>query len=282
VDLLIGMKFPVYYAPHHNKVIWLIHQHRQAYDLWNTEFGDIHHWKHGAYVRNTIIASDRRFLSEARRIFTISQNVSDRLLRYNGLPSAPLYSPPLSYEKLHCAAYERFIFYPSRIDAMKRQRELIEAARYMTSDLRILIAGMGASEQVRPLQEAMRTHGLESRVKLLGYVTAEEKIDLFSRCLAVYFGGYDEDYGYVTLEAMFSKKPVITHPDSGGALEFVRSGENGYVVECDARALAECLDGLAASSGSARKLGEEGLNTMREKKVSWDHVIDSILEVSCV
>ena len=37
MDLVIAMKFPAYYVKHPNKVLWLLHQHRQAYDLWGTE-----------------------------------------------------------------------------------------------------------------------------------------------------------------------------------------------------------------------------------------------------
>ena len=39
--------------------------------------------------------------------------------------------------------------------------------------------------------------------------------------LGVIFPPLDEDYGYVTLEAMLAAKPVITCTDSGGPLEFV-------------------------------------------------------------
>src|SRR6185369_16591872 len=36
VDRVIGLKFPAYHVPHDNKVLWLLHQFRQAYDLWGT------------------------------------------------------------------------------------------------------------------------------------------------------------------------------------------------------------------------------------------------------
>jgi glycosyltransferase involved in cell wall biosynthesis len=278
VDLLIGLKFPAYYAPHPRKVIWLLHQHRQAYDLWGTQFGDIHKWDNADYVRNTIAASDNAFLREAKALFTNSRNVSNRLLRYNAIPSEPLYHPPPCQEKLHCSAYEPFVFYPSRIDGMKRQRELVEAARYMKSDMRVVIAGQGSASEMDALKDLIRVHKLESRVQLLGYISDEEKIDLLARCMAVYFGAYDEDYGYVTLEAMFSQKPVITYTDSGGTLEFVEDNRNGYVVEPDPRAVAARLDELASNPALARQLGTRALQTMREKKVSWDHVIDTLLE----
>src|SRR5207253_10125989 len=33
VDLVIATKFPTYFARHPRKVVWLVHQHRAAYDL---------------------------------------------------------------------------------------------------------------------------------------------------------------------------------------------------------------------------------------------------------
>src|SRR4051794_40443654 len=35
-DRVIALKFPAYLVPHENKVVWLLHQFRQAYDLWGT------------------------------------------------------------------------------------------------------------------------------------------------------------------------------------------------------------------------------------------------------
>jgi len=191
VDLVIGLKFPAYYMPHERKVIWLVHQHRQAYDLWETPFGDIRNWENGAYVRASIMENDTRLLPLSRGIFTISQNVSARLARYNGLVSTPLYHPPVSCERLHCVAYEPFVFYPSRIDGMKRQKLLVEAARHMRSGLRILIAGSDRAGESAALEQMIREQRLEQRVSLLGYISEEEKIGYLARCTAVYFGAYD-------------------------------------------------------------------------------------------
>ena len=42
IDAVIALKFPAYLAPHDRKIVWLIHQHRSAYELWDhPEFGDL-------------------------------------------------------------------------------------------------------------------------------------------------------------------------------------------------------------------------------------------------
>ena len=39
IDLVIATKFPSYAVRHRNKVVWLLHQFRQAYELDRTELG---------------------------------------------------------------------------------------------------------------------------------------------------------------------------------------------------------------------------------------------------
>jgi glycosyltransferase involved in cell wall biosynthesis len=277
IDMVIAAKFPAYYVRHPNKVVWLMHQHRQAYDLWGTPYGDLHALDDGPFLRAMIRENDRTYLSEAKRIFTIAQNTSGRLKRYNDIDSMPLYHPPKNYDKLRCAEYGDFIFYPSRIDEMKRQRVLVEAARHLTTDARICIAGTGAERELSRLRDLVRTYRLQDRVQLLGYISEDEKIDLYSRCLGVYFGAFDEDYGYITLEAFFSRKPVIVHSYAGGPLEFVEHGRNGFVLEADPLQVARSIDDLFRDRQRARDLGEAGYRTLENKRIDWDHVVNSLL-----
>jgi glycosyltransferase involved in cell wall biosynthesis len=279
IDLVIALKFPAYYVKHPNKVVWLMHQHRQAYDLWGTEFGDLHALPEGKVVRETITANDRQFLREARGIFANSQLVADRLRRYNGLDSTPLYHPPPSHERLHCDSYEPFVFYPSRIDPMKRQRVLIEAARHLKSGMHIVIAGQGSTREVEALERMIADYGLQQRVRLAGQISEAEKVDYYARCSGVYFGAYQEDYGYVPLEAFLSHKPVITFEDSGGVLQFVKDGENGFIVD-GALAVANRIDRLASESGLAQRMGDCGFETIRRKNITWDHVVDCLTGVT--
>ena len=277
IDMVIAMKFPAYYLRHENKVIWLMHQHRQAYDLWGTQYSDICSWGDGNFIRNTIRKNDYAFIGEAKKIFTISDNVAKRLREYNHIEARTLYPPPQHLNKLHCEMYGDFIFYPSRIDKMKRQRILVESAIFLKSGVKIYIAGSGSEEEMEYLKHLIIKHGLEEKVKLLGFISEEEKIDYFSRCLCVYFGAYDEDYGYVTPEAFFSKKTIVVHSDAGGPLEFVDDGRNGFAVEPTAAAVAGKIDELAGNRELARKMGEEGYKTVMTKNLNWDYVIAKLI-----
>ena len=277
IDRVIALKFPAYYVKHDNKVLWLEHQHRQAYDLWNTEYGDLQNLPNGKQVRDFIRICDRKYIHEAKKVFTIAGNTTKRLMDYCKIPSTVLYHPPLNYEKLHGGEFGDYVFYPSRIDSIKRQRLLVEAASYLKTDAKVVLAGGGSEAELRHLRNLIRKHHLETRVKLAGFISEEEKINYYSNCFLVYFGAYDEDYGYITLEAFFSEKPVIIHEDSGGPLEFVEDRENGFVVRTDPRMIAEKVDYLYEHRDEAKRMGRKGRQSMDEKNLNWDYVIDQLL-----
>lgn len=278
IDRVIAMKFPAYYVKHDNKVIWLMHQHRQAYDLWETKYGDLHNFPNGDFTKYMIEKHDKKYMEEAKAIYTIAQNTSNRLLKYNGIKSEALYHPPLNYQKMYCNEYGNYIFYASRIDPMKRQRLLVEAARYTKTDIEFIIAGSGSKNELEYIGDFIKKYNLSKKVKMVGFISEQDKLDYYANCLGVYFGAYDEDYGYITLESFFSKKPVIVHTDSGGPLEFVVNDENGFIIEADAKILAEKIDELYLDRNKARKMGENGYNSLKEKHIDWDYVINKLLQ----
>ena len=278
IDRVIAMKFPAFYVKHENKVLWMLHQHRQAYDLWNTPYGDLQDFPDGERIRDLIEMCDKKYIKEAKYVYTNAQNTSNRLKDYCGIESTPLYHPPLNYEKLHCESYGDYIFYASRIDSIKRQRLLVEAACYLKTDVKIVIAGSGSKSELEYINELIEKNHLYDKVQMVGFISEEEKINYYANCLAVYFGAYNEDYGYITLEGFFSEKPVIVHKDCGGPLEFVEDGRNGYVIENEPRIIAEKIDYLYLHKEEARNLGQNGRQTLEEKHMDWDYVIEQLLK----
>ena len=277
IDRVIAMKFPAFYVKHPHKVLWLLHQHRQAYDLWNTEYGDLQDFPDGMQIRNLIMECDKKYIMEAKRVYTNAQNTSNRLKQYCGIDSTALYHPPLNYEKFHCETYGDYVFYPSRIDSIKRQRLLVEAAKYLKTSARIVLAGSGSDAELAYINNLIDKNKLQDRVVLAGFISEEEKISYYANCLCVYFGAYDEDYGYITLEAFFSEKPVIVHQDAGGPLEFVENNRNGYVIENNAKLIAEKIDYLYNHREESAKMGQAGKESLQNKHMDWDYVIDKLL-----
>ena len=278
VDLVIGMKFPAYLVAHERKVLWILHQHRAAYNLWGTQFDDLSTYPEGVRVREWIKHCDERFIPEARRVFANSITVAERLKRYNNIESEPLYHPPPLAGKLRTGEQGEYIFYPSRLEPQKRQDLLIQAMRLVRTPVKLILAG--SSSEVKHYEDLIKTHGVGDRVTMRGFVNDDELVELYANSLGVCYLPFDEDYGYVTLEAMLSGKPVVVPSDGGGAAELVEHDRTGMIVEPDPQAIAECLDSLYGDRAQARKMGERGLEKLTSMNLSWGRVVETLINAA--
>lgn len=278
VDLVIGMKFPAYLVAHERKVLWILHQHRAAYNLWGTPFDDLSTYPEGARVREWIKHCDERFLPEARKVFANSIAVAERLKLYNNIESEPLYHPPPLAGQLRPGEQGEYIFYPSRLEPQKRQDLLIQAMHLVRTPVKLILAG--SSSEMKRYQDLIKTHGVGDRVTMRGFVTDDELVELYANSLAVCYLPFDEDYGYVTLEAMLSGKPVIVPSDGGGAAELVEHDRTGLIVEPDPQAIADCLDALYGDRAQARRMGERGLEKLKSMNLSWEQVVEKLINAA--
>jgi glycosyltransferase involved in cell wall biosynthesis len=274
IDMVIPTKFPSYLVRHPLKVTWLFHQHREVYDLYGTPYCSFTDDPEEQEIRQTIMRMDAKTLRESRRIFTISKNVSARLERFNGIASEPLYPPPHYAGRYREGGFGDYVLYAGRLEPLKRCDLLVEAFRYVDRDARLVLAGRGP--QLENLERQVERLGLSDRVRFAGFVSESELIDLYAGACGVLYAPVDEDYGYVTVEAFLSGKPVVTCRDSGGTLEFVEDGVTGYVVEPEPRALGEAVSRLFLDKKRAKEMGAAG--RPRVLGISWDSVIDALTE----
>ena len=119
---------------------------------------------------------------------------------------------------------------------------------------------------------AQRAHGFSMRTL---YWTPRRKPEHEEQQVGLIYVPYDEDYGYVTLEAFLAGKPVITATDSGGTLEFVRDEHNGFVCAPEPEAVGRAIARLAANPGLAAELGERG--RARAAQITWDGVVEQLV-----
>jgi glycosyltransferase involved in cell wall biosynthesis len=278
VDLLIGLKFPAYLIPHPNKVLWILHQHRTAYELWDHPLSDMIYYPDGAQVRDAIQQADRHLIPQAKAVFANSRNVADRLKRFCSIDAAPLYHPPPQAESFYSAAAEDYLFFPSRLCIPKRQALVLEALGQTRNPVRMRFAGSpdrpSYSEELKTIARKFK---LGDRVEWLDNVTNEQMRNHYAHSLAVVYPPIDEDYGYVTLEAMLSSKPVITCTDSGGPLEFVINEKTGLITEPTPKAMASALDRIWESREQARLWGEAGRAHYDSFDIHWDNVVRKLL-----
>jgi glycosyltransferase involved in cell wall biosynthesis len=160
-------------------------------------------------------------------------------------------------------------------------RELVEAARLLRQERRnalVLIAGRGVLET--DLRRQIREAGIESAVRLLGYVP-EEQLPLYYRaadCFVLATRAL-EGFGLVTAEAFASGIPVLGTP-VGATPELIRPFDPRLVTE-DAtapaiyRGMARFMDEVAVEEGLA-----ERCRSYAEEHFSWDRFVSGLEELS--
>src|SRR6185437_13559868 len=79
IDRVIASKFPTYFVRHPNKIAWLVHQHRAAYELCGTKYSDFADTEADVGLRDTIMRLDTEMIGECRGVYSIARTVSDRL-----------------------------------------------------------------------------------------------------------------------------------------------------------------------------------------------------------
>jgi glycosyltransferase involved in cell wall biosynthesis len=271
VDAVIATKFPSYAIRHPRKVVWLLHQFRQAWDFDRTELGQFSESAEDRALRRTVLAFERTALSEARAIFATSRNVAGRLRDSVGLDAELMPHPPAPLD-YRCDGYGDFILSVNRLDRAKRVDLLLEAAA-ADPGLRVVIAGDGPDRE--RLERIARDSGLDGRATFVGRVSDAELADLYARCLAVFYAPVDEDFGMVPFEAFLSEKPVLTTFDAGGPLDVVHDRETGLVVAPGAAEVAAACAWLRAHADDARSLGRAGKELAAV--VTWESCIERLL-----
>lgn len=255
----------------------MLHQHRPVYDCFDLpEYSTFSSRSaDDVAIRDAVRRWDTEYLGESQRIFANSQTVSRRLLEFNELRSEVLYHPPPSASEIRSGPYGNYVFLPTRLETNKRPWLLAEALAETKKPVRAILVGRGPQEE--RVVEAARRLGVEHRLDIRGYVSDAERVQLYAGALAVFYPPYDEDLGYVTLEAFLAEKPVVTLADAGGPTEFVRDGRNGVVASTPAQA-ARAFDAYFNDRELARAHGAAGRATYGEMIPSWDEVCRRLVD----
>lgn len=278
-DRVIAFRPPAYVVDHPNKVLWFIHHIRTFYDLWDTPYRGMPDDADTRAIRDNLRALDTRAIAESRAVFTNSQVVSDRLKRFNGLDSTPLYPPIYKPERFVHAGYGDEIVAVSRLEPHKRQMLMIEAMQHVRSGVKLRLCGTASNpDHGRALEAMVRDLGVADRVTIEDrWITEDEKAQILSGALAVAYLPKDEDsYGYPSLEGAHARKPILTTTDSGGVLELVEHGRNGLISEPNPLAVAEAMDRLHADRQATEKMGKASLDRLAEMKIDWTTVVERL------
>ncbi len=271
-DLVVSTKAPTWLVRHPRHVCYLVHTIRVFYDMFDTVFPDA-----GPELqaqRDLVHRLDTLALSatHCRKIFSIGSEVSKRLRVWNGLDAEVLH-PPLWSNAFHEGSFGDYLLLPGRLHPWKRVDLVIRAMRHVRAPLRLIVTGTGEAEgELRALAAG------DSRIEFRGRVSDAELVELYAGAFAVPFTPEREDYGYVTLEAFASGKPVITCNDSGEAASIVRQCSAGYVCSPEPAVIGKHIDLLWQDRPQAEALGRVGREWVQG--LSWANIVAQLIEAS--
>lgn len=268
IDQVISLRFPSYAVRHPAHVCWLNHTMREYYDLWDRVYPTLSRKgrvKESARRRLIHIADRYLLTKNVKRLFVLSETVRRRYAAWPELKADVLY-PPAPPRAYRVDDYEPYLFTVSRFTTLKRLSLIVEAlAQPEAAGIRAVLAGEGDGHA--EIAALVKERGLEGRVSLPGRLDDAALVDHLARCRAVVFVPFDEDFGFVTVEAFAASRPVVTCTDSGGPAELVTDGVSGLVTEPTPSALAAAFRRLIDDRDLAARLGAEGAR--RAQALTW-------------
>jgi len=275
IDQVISLRYPSYAIRHRRHVCWLNHTMREYYDLWDTFSATLStKGRVKERVRKTFIhAADRYLLTRLSRLFVQSRTVQQRIATWQSVNATVLY-PPAPQREYRCEGYGRAFLFVSRLTRLKRADLLVRAlATPPANAIRLVIAGDG--EERQPLEQLARELGVIDRIAFSGRLTEDQLIGELATCRAVCFPPFQEDYGFVTVEAFAARKAVITCRDSGGPAELVKDGVHGFVCDPTPEALGRAMRRLVDDPGLAERMGTAAFEA--GAKLTWPETVRQLV-----
>jgi glycosyltransferase involved in cell wall biosynthesis len=171
------------------------------------------------------------------------------------------------------AGVQRFVeptmLYLGRLKKYKRIDLIVDAfarVRATFPHARLIIAGQG---DARPALEAqIRRLQLENAVQMPGFVTDEQKRDLFRRAWIHLLTSPKEGWGITNMEAAACGTPTIAS-NSPGLRDSVQDGRTGFLVpHGDVAALAARIEQLLGNAPLRAQFGEQAL--LFAQRFTWE------------
>ncbi len=235
------------------------------------------------YLRGTISATKR-----ARLILTDSAYSRDDIVRRLRIPAERIRVIPLAVGSLfstdlpHDEAQQRvqqrfgisgpFVLNVGGLDVRKRIPQVLEAFAQvlpqLPADMRLVIVGRAHTGNPRMYPDItgrISALGLTSRVHLTGFVSEEEKRDLYRAAQQFVFASEYEGFGLTPLEAMACGLPTISSNRSS-LPEVV--GDGGLQVTPEPDDLAAAMLRLANDSALRSDLARRGVQ--QAARFTWE------------
>ncbi|UFX83179.1 glycosyltransferase family 4 protein [Candidatus Absconditicoccus praedator] len=187
---------------------------------------------------------------------------------YNGV-DCNFYKPDNNTKNLENTTNILFV---GRLIQRKGLDYLLEAFKNLSSKydkLKLYIAGDGPKKE--EYNEYIKINNLSENVVFLGNLPKDTLLQIYQKSHIFVLPSLNEALGNVTQEALACGIPIIT--TKTGAAEFIKDGENGYVIDKKkSKQIEEKLDILIKDKNLTNKMGENS------RKVAIQYDRDNVAE----
>ncbi|ASV74964.1 Glycosyltransferase MshA involved in mycothiol biosynthesis [Thermogutta terrifontis] len=184
---------------------------------------------------------------------------------------------PAARRALNIPERAKVLLYLSRLTPKKRPDWVIQAASKLLSeypDLFTIFAGPDAGAESQ-LAAAIASSGLNGQVKRFGFVTGDQKRQLFEAADVLVLPSQSENFGVVVVEAMAHRLPVVVTPGVASHI-YVDASGCGLTVEDSVDALTDGIKKILQADKT--ELGQRGREYVRQH-LTWIVVSEKISEV---
>lgn len=183
------------------------------------------------------------YMKDVCRIVANSEGAKKRVKKFLGRNSIVIY-PPIDNTQFKFEEYGDFWLSVNRLYPEKRLELQIEAFRKLPDEKLLVVGGYAEADNSSQYADNL-IKDLPENVKLIGNVTEEELIGLYSRCKAFIITSIDEPFGMAPVEAMASGKAVVGMRE-GGCLETVIDKSTGLLVKPDVLEIVNAIKIISA------------------------------------
>jgi glycosyltransferase involved in cell wall biosynthesis len=264
---------------------WLFAR-RQGIPFMVTPFAHFGGGKRDRIALNTTMDHQRRIMSDADSLLTLTSSEADNLRQHGitprrieviggALDSLPDHLDPDHMMRKHGLS-KPFALFIGRANYDKGAIHAVQAIKMLQQQG--LLLTLGFIGQATPEFDRLLKSLSESERKTIrhfGILDDNEKHALLAASTMLLLPSRSDSFGIVILEAWAHGKPVVA-VKAGGIPGVVDDGENGLLVEFgDVRALSQAIAALLSDGTLSRRMGQKG-QVKVAKEYTWDRVADRV------
>ena len=152
----------------------------------------------------------------------------------------------------------KFLFV-GRLSQSKGLSYLFEAIDKYPNDIELTIVGYNSYPNCTALQNQLKKH------KYIGTLAHDNVLKEMRKADILIFPSLFEGFGMVITEAMSQETPVIA-TNRTCAIDFIRNGENGWVVEAGSvESLTNAIRDAISKRNQLEKIGKNAMETARQR-----------------